>query len=177
MTIITTIIDDISTLSCDAIVNAANPLLLGGGGVDGYIHQAAGPELLEECKKLAGCDVGDAKITKGYNLRAKYIIHAVGPIWYGGAENECDLLASCYQKSLLLCETNNIKSVALPCISTGCYNFPHELAATIAVREVKLFLQKLNNIKSIVFCCYSQQDYDIYQLLLNEPSITHNTPV
>ncbi|MDI6603417.1 MAG: O-acetyl-ADP-ribose deacetylase [Patescibacteria group bacterium] len=156
---------DITKLKVDAIVNAANKTLLGGGGVDGAIHRAAGPELLEECKKLDGCETGEAKITKGYNLPAKYVIHTVGPIWQGGKYNEEENLASCYKNSLKLAVENNIKSIAFPSISTGVYGFPIEKAAPIVLREVKNFLEKDKTIEQVIFVLFSEKDFQIYQNL------------
>jgi len=156
---------DITKVKVEAIVNAANKTLLGGGGVDGAIHRAAGPKLLEECKKLGGCETGEAKITKGYNLPAKYVIHTVGPIWQGGEYNEEENLASCYKNSLKLAVENNIKSIAFPSISTGAYGFPIEKAAPIALREVKNFLEKDKAIEQVIFVLFSETDFQIYQNL------------
>jgi len=156
---------DITKIKVDAIVNAANKTLLGGGGVDGAIHRAAGPKLLEECKKLGGCETGEAKITRGYNLPAKYVIHTVGPIWQGGEYNEEENLASCYKNSLKLAVENNIKSIAFPSISTGVYGFPIEKAAPIALKEVKNFLEKNKAIEQVIFVLFSETDFQIYQNL------------
>ena len=154
---------DITKVKTDAIVNAANKTLLGGGGVDGAIHRAAGPKLLEECKQLGGCQTGEAKITKGYNLPAKYVIHTVGPIWHGGNYGEEEKLANCYRNSLKLAAENKIKSIAFPSISTGAYGFPIEKAAPIALEEVKKFLKKNNEVKEVVFVLFSDKDFQIYQ--------------
>jgi O-acetyl-ADP-ribose deacetylase len=153
---------DITKLRVDAIVNAANTSLLGGGGVDGAIHRAAGPKLLEECRKLNGCPTGEAKITKGYNLPAKYVIHTVGPIWKGGDHNEETLLANCYRNSLRLALENKIKSIAFPAISTGVYHFPIEQATKIAVKESKEFLEKNKSPQKVIFVCFDEGTYRIY---------------
>ncbi|MBL6932496.1 MAG: O-acetyl-ADP-ribose deacetylase [Rhodospirillales bacterium] len=148
---------DITTLDVDAIVNAANETLLGGGGVDGAIHAAAGPELLSECKQIpGGCPTGEARITHGHNLRARYIIHTVGPVWQGGENNEEGLLAQCYRRSLGLVLGNNLKSVAFPAISTGAYRFPVEPAAHIAVSTTAAFLTGEDRIEKVVFCCFGE---------------------
>lgn len=157
---------DITKLVVDAIVNAANTSLLGGGGVDGAIHRAAGPDLFNECHLLNGCPTGEAKLTKGYNLPAKYIIHTVGPVWRGGNNNENNLLASCYRKSLELAEIKNIKSIAFPNISTGVYGFPKDKAALIAITEVKQFTKSSKSIEKVVFACFDKENYEIYRLML-----------
>jgi len=156
---------DITKVKADAIVNAANKTLLGGGGVDGAIHRAAGPKLLEECKKLGGCETGEVKITKGYNLPAKYVIHTVGSVWRRGREDEEEKLASCYRNSLKLAVENNIKSIAFPSISTGAYGFPIEKATPIALREIKKFLEENDAIKEVIFVLFSEKDFQIYQNL------------
>ncbi len=153
---------DITKLNIEAIVNAANTSLLGGGGVDGAIHRAAGKGLLEECKKLNGCKTGEAKITKGYNLFAKHVIHTVGPVWRGGNNGEPELLKSAYVNCLNIAVGNNIKSIAFPSISTGIYGYPIEHAAKIAVETANEFLTKNDFIEKIVFVCFSKNDYDIY---------------
>lgn len=154
---------DITKIKVDAIVNAANETLLGGGGVDGAIHRAAGPMLLEECKRLGGCKPGEAKITKGYNLLAKYVIHTVGPIYKGGKNNEEEKLALCYRNCLKLAVENNIKTIAFPSISTGAYHFPIEIASQIAIREVKKFLETNKTIKEVIFVLFSDKDFEIYK--------------
>ena len=159
---------DITKLDVDAIVNAAKSSLLGGGGVDGAIHRAAGPRLLDECMTIGGCPSGEAKITKGYNLKARYLIHTVGPVWLGGNTNENELLASCYRMSLSLAVEKNCTSVAFPNISTGVYGFPKELAADIAIREVQSFLLKNKSISKVFFCCFDSENYLIYQRLLTK---------
>jgi len=166
MPLIEVIQSDITQLDVDAIVNAAKSSLLGGGGVDGAIHSAAGPQLLTECITLGGCPTGEAKITQAYKLKSRYIIHTVGPVWYGGNNNERDLLASCYRKSLFLAVENNCTSIAFPNISTGIYGFPKELAAEIAIREVRLFLITNKSITKVLFCCYDSENYSIYKKLL-----------
>ena len=153
---------DITKQEVDAIVNAANSSLLGGGGVDGAIHRAAGPELLEECRGLGGCATGDAKITKGYKLPAQWVIHTVGPVWHGGDRNEEELLASCYRKSLALAEEYPIRTIAFPAISTGVYGFPLEKATHIAISEVKKFLEGSSAIEKVVLVCFSENDYQCY---------------
>jgi O-acetyl-ADP-ribose deacetylase (regulator of RNase III) len=160
-----TIKGDITKLHVDAIVNAANTRLLGGGGVDGAIHRAAGPELLEECRTLNGCETGKAKITKGYNLPAKYVIHAVGPVFRDGKHNEAELLASAYRESLRLAAENNCKSIAFPNISTGVYNFPKREAAEIAIGTCQEFLDNYDGEMQIIFVCYDNVNYMIYQEL------------
>lgn len=157
---------DITKVDADAIVNAANTTLLGGGGLDGAIHRAAGPALLEECRRLGGCETGKAKLTKGYNLPAKWIIHTVGPIWQGGSMAEDELLANCYLNSLKLAVENSIKTIAFPAISTGAYRFPIERAAKIAVREVKNFLKEHGQIEEVKFSCFDEAAFTVYEGLL-----------
>jgi len=158
---------DITKQNVDAIVNAANTSLLGGGGVDGAIHRAAGPELLEFNRKLGGCKTGDAKISPGFNLPAKYIIHTVGPVWNGGKDNEDNLLASCYKNSLRLAVENKIKTLAFPAISTGVYRFPLERATKIAVTEIKKFIEKNESIEKVIFVCFDEETYSVYQKLIS----------
>ncbi len=160
--------DDITKMHVDAIVNAANRTLLGGGGVDGAIHRAAGYELLKECRQLSGCPTGSAKISKGYQLPAKYVIHAVGPVWRGGNNNECELLKGCYKTALKLAAEHNCKTIAFPNISTGIYHFPKEKAAEIAIDTVRNFLLENNLPKEVYFVCFDTENYAIYEKLLRD---------
>jgi O-acetyl-ADP-ribose deacetylase (regulator of RNase III) len=161
------IVADITTLGVDAIVNAANTSLLGGGGVDGAIHRAAGPELVAECRMLHGCKTGDAKITRGYRLKAGHVIHTVGPVWNGGNHGEDELLASCYRRSLALCEKHGLTSVAFPAISTGIYRFPAERAAEIAVGTVVDALAATPAVSRVIFCCFSPDSARLHEQALS----------
>ena len=159
---------DITKQAVDAIVNAANTTLLGGGGVDGAIHRAAGPELLEECRKLGGCATGQAKITKGYRLPAKWVIHTAGPVWRDGRHGEDELLASCYRNCLALAEEHGIRTIAFPSISTGAYGFPMDRAARIAVREIKRFLERNASVERVRLVCFGRSAAEIHSQALDE---------
>ncbi|MCX6281235.1 MAG: O-acetyl-ADP-ribose deacetylase [Bacteroidetes bacterium] len=158
---------DITALQVDAVINAANSSLLGGGGVDGAIHRAAGPGLVEICRLLGGCEVGEAKVTPGLHMPAKYIIHTVGPVWKGGQNGESEKLASCYRSCLEQAKLHDCTAIAFPNISTGIYHFPKELAAGIAIRETRAFLKTNKIPATVTFVCYDQENYDLYKALLN----------
>jgi len=165
---------DVTKQRVDAIVNAANTTLLGGGGVDGAIHRAAGPELLEECRAFGGGPTGQAKITKGYKLPAKWVIHTVGPVWREGQHGEEELLASCYRNSLALAEQKGVRTIAFPSISTGAYGFPMERAARIAVTEIKTFLERNSSMEKVVLVCFGKSAFDIHREALAEIRMTND---
>jgi O-acetyl-ADP-ribose deacetylase (regulator of RNase III) len=161
---------DITTLDVDVIVNAANITLLGGGGVDGAIHYAAGPDLVEECRRLGGCATGEARITGSYRLKARRIIHTVGPVWKGGQRGESELLASCYVSCLRLALKHDLRSIAFPAISTGAYSYPPKLAAAVAINTARAFADPGDRLDEILFCCFSREDFAVYNRLLRSLS-------
>lgn len=168
-TVLRAVQGDITKLTVDAIVNAANSSLLGGGGVDGAIHRAAGPDLVHECRLLGGCKTGQAKLTRGYRLPARFIIHTVGPVWRGGNDGEADFLADCYRNAMALAAQQQVQTIAFPCISTGIYHFPLDLAARIAVATVRAAVEAGSSVREVVFCCFSAPDLAIYNELLGQP--------